>query len=99
MASRQSHIFDGVNITKETAAFQLCDIHDPMLMDIIRNEDDLREVCDVSLFSHSHYNNSTLGRNETDGIQPMRSSESKPYFATNSSPCSRDMWQQTKITA
>jgi len=42
---RKSHIFDGVNITKETAAFQLCDIHDRMLMDMIQGEDDLREVC------------------------------------------------------
>jgi general transcription factor 3C polypeptide 5 (transcription factor C subunit 1) len=47
---RKSHIFDGVNITKETAAFQLCDIHDRMLMDMIENESDLREVCNVSFF-------------------------------------------------
>ncbi|KAH7930260.1 hypothetical protein BV22DRAFT_1028484 [Leucogyrophana mollusca] len=43
---RKSHIFDGVTITKETAAFQLCDIHDPMLKEMIEEEDDLREVCD-----------------------------------------------------
>jgi len=41
----KSHIFDGVNVTKETAAFQLCDIHDQMLMNMIKDEDDLREVC------------------------------------------------------
>lgn len=46
--SRKSHIFDGVTLTKETAAFQLCDIHDPMLKEMIEDEDDLREVCDVS---------------------------------------------------
>ena len=49
---RSSHIFDGVNITKETAAFQLCDIHDRMLMNMIKDESDLREVCNVSLIHH-----------------------------------------------
>src|ERR1700683_3366229 len=49
LRSRNSHIFDGVNITKETAAFQLCDIHDRMLMNMIKDEDDLREICNVSL--------------------------------------------------
>lgn len=43
----KSHIFDGLIITKETAAFQLCDIHDPMLKEMIE-EGDLRETCDVS---------------------------------------------------
>lgn len=45
----RSHIFDGVAVTKETAAFQLCDIHDPMLKEMIEDEGDLRETCDVSL--------------------------------------------------
>ncbi|KIJ70265.1 hypothetical protein HYDPIDRAFT_78440 [Hydnomerulius pinastri MD-312] len=43
---RQSHIFDGETLTKETAAFQLCDIHDPMLKDMIEDDEDLRETCD-----------------------------------------------------
>ncbi|KAL4076007.1 RNA polymerase III transcription factor IIIC subunit-domain-containing protein [Scleroderma citrinum] len=43
---RRSHIFDGITIAKETAAFQLCDIQDPMLKDMIEKEDDLRETCD-----------------------------------------------------
>ncbi|KAG9317214.1 RNA polymerase III transcription factor IIIC subunit-domain-containing protein [Chiua virens] len=43
---RKSHIFDGITLTKETAAFQLCDIHDLMLKDMIENEEDLRETCD-----------------------------------------------------
>ncbi|PCH41610.1 hypothetical protein WOLCODRAFT_17227 [Wolfiporia cocos MD-104 SS10] len=42
---RRSHIFDGVTVTKETAAFQLCDIHDPMLKEMIADEEDLRETC------------------------------------------------------
>ncbi|KAG9219138.1 hypothetical protein CCMSSC00406_0001548 [Pleurotus cornucopiae] len=40
-----SHIFDGVTLTKETAAFQLCDITDPMLKQMIDECDDLRDVC------------------------------------------------------
>ncbi|KAI6003794.1 RNA polymerase III transcription factor IIIC subunit-domain-containing protein [Pisolithus albus] len=43
---RKSHVFDGITITKETAAFQLCDIVDPMLKEMIEREDDLRETCD-----------------------------------------------------
>lgn len=42
---RESHIFNGRTITKETAAFQLCDIHDPMLKVMIENSEDLRDVC------------------------------------------------------
>ena len=45
----KSHIFDGVTLTKETAAFQLCDIHDLMLKDMIESEEDLRETCDVGI--------------------------------------------------
>ncbi|KAF7301453.1 hypothetical protein MIND_00710600 [Mycena indigotica] len=43
---RKSHIFDGQTLTKETAAFQLCDIIDPMLKEMIDDEEDLREECD-----------------------------------------------------
>ncbi|KAI6047342.1 RNA polymerase III transcription factor IIIC subunit-domain-containing protein [Pisolithus marmoratus] len=43
---RRSHVFDGLTITKETAAFQLCDIIDPMLKEMIDREEDLRETCD-----------------------------------------------------
>ncbi|KAG5654500.1 hypothetical protein H0H81_001141 [Sphagnurus paluster] len=45
LACRRSHIFDGQSLTKETAAFQLCDITDPMLKDMIDDPDDLREEC------------------------------------------------------
>lgn len=41
-------MFDGVNLTKETAAFQLCDITDVMLKEMIEDPDDVREACDVS---------------------------------------------------
>ncbi|TFK76103.1 hypothetical protein BDN72DRAFT_366699 [Pluteus cervinus] len=43
---KNAHIFDGQTITKETAAFQLCDITDPMLKGMIEEADDLRESCD-----------------------------------------------------
>ncbi|KAI0786417.1 RNA polymerase III transcription factor IIIC subunit-domain-containing protein [Abortiporus biennis] len=42
---RRTHIFDGETVTKETAAFQLCDIHDEMLKEMIEDEEDLRETC------------------------------------------------------
>ncbi|THH20126.1 hypothetical protein EW146_g1148 [Bondarzewia mesenterica] len=42
---RRSHIFDGVTITKETAAFQLCDIEDPLLKEMIEDEEEVRETC------------------------------------------------------
>ena len=45
---RTSHVFDGQTLTKETAAFQLCDITDPMLKEMIESVDDLRDTCDVS---------------------------------------------------
>ncbi|EPQ59371.1 hypothetical protein GLOTRDRAFT_70737 [Gloeophyllum trabeum ATCC 11539] len=41
---QRSHIFDGVTLTKDTAAFQLCDIHDRLLKEMIEDEDDLRET-------------------------------------------------------
>jgi hypothetical protein len=44
---RRSHLFDGQTVTKETAAFQLCDITDPMLKEMIEDPDDLREECNV----------------------------------------------------
>ncbi|KAF9263593.1 hypothetical protein L218DRAFT_927336 [Marasmius fiardii PR-910] len=43
---RNSHMFDGRTLTKETAAFQLCDISDPMLKGMIESTEDLRETCD-----------------------------------------------------
>lgn len=47
--SSKSHIFDGITLTKETAAFQLCDIYDPMLKGMIESDEDLRETCDVGV--------------------------------------------------
>jgi general transcription factor 3C polypeptide 5 (transcription factor C subunit 1) len=44
---RNTHVFDGVMIAKETAAFQLCDITDPMLKSLIEDPTDLREMCHV----------------------------------------------------
>ncbi|KAI0079703.1 hypothetical protein K474DRAFT_1705387 [Panus rudis PR-1116 ss-1] len=42
---RRSHIFDGQHVTKETAAFQLCDIQDEMLQEMIEDEEEVRETC------------------------------------------------------
>jgi hypothetical protein len=40
-------MFDGKRVAKDTASFQLCDIVDPMLRDMIEDDTDLREACDV----------------------------------------------------
>ncbi|KAH9853850.1 RNA polymerase III transcription factor IIIC subunit-domain-containing protein [Lenzites betulinus] len=45
MDERRSHIFDGETVTSETAAFQLCDITDAMLKEMIADEDARRETC------------------------------------------------------
>lgn len=46
---KTSHVFDGQTLTKETAAFQLCDITDPMLKGMIEDASELREDCDVCI--------------------------------------------------
>jgi hypothetical protein len=48
--NNRSHIFDGVTLTSETAAFQLCDITDPMLKEMVEEEEDVRDSCNVSEF-------------------------------------------------
>lgn len=45
LETKKSHIFDGKMITKETAAFQLCDIYDPMLKTMIEDPEGLRDIC------------------------------------------------------
>jgi len=43
------HIFDGKDLTKETAAFQLCDIEDLMLKKMIDDPNNMQEECNASL--------------------------------------------------
>lgn len=47
--ARVSHTFDGVTPSKETAAFQLCDITDPMIKAMIDDPEEVRDVCNVNL--------------------------------------------------
>lgn len=83
--SRNSHIFDGQTLTKETAAFQLCDITDPMLKNMIENLEGLRDVCDVCLSSYllllpiSNINH----RNAMDGTPHILLSKSKLFYDIN----------------
>jgi hypothetical protein len=103
---RKSHIFDGKTVTKETAAFQLCDIVDPMLKEMIEDTNDLRETCHVRLFSpapslhtlssHSLTHTREHNRNATDGTPRMPSSASKLSCDTNSSLCSTASQRQTR---
>ena len=48
--NNRSHIFDGVTLSSETAAFQLCDITDHMLKQMIDEEEDVRDSCNVCKF-------------------------------------------------
>lgn len=43
----RSHIFDGKTMSKETAAYQLCDLRDPMLKEMVEDDEELRETCNV----------------------------------------------------
>ncbi|KAJ7179308.1 RNA polymerase III transcription factor IIIC subunit-domain-containing protein [Mycena filopes] len=43
---RKSHLFDGKTLTRETAAFQLCDLIDPMLKEMVDDDTELREESD-----------------------------------------------------
>lgn len=100
--SRTSHIFDGRTLTKETAAFQLCDIEDPMLKEMIQDTNDLRETCDVGvsmLFFILHAYQQANTRSVTDGIRHTYSSASRPCFGINSSPCSMGILRRTKNVA
>ena len=82
----RSHIFDGVTVTKETAAFQLCDIEDEMLKEMIEDEEDLRESCNVC--AQIFYHPSPLicpSRNETAGIVLTHLNRSRACSVTSSS--------------
>lgn len=45
--AKQSHLFDGVNVGKDGKVWQICDITDPFLTNMIANSD-LRAQCHVS---------------------------------------------------
>lgn len=97
---RRSHIFDGKTVTKETAAFQLCDIVDPMLKEMIEDPNNMRDTCDVSLpvpfiFQILTLSPCDLNRNATDGTRRMPSSVLRPSFGTSSSLSWKDTPRQT----
>jgi hypothetical protein len=95
--SRNSHIFDGKTVSKETAAFQLCDIVDPMLKEMIEDPDALRETCDVRTPHICGFSPcSTLDRNATDGTRLILSKESSPSSATSSSRSLKDIPPQMR---
>lgn len=83
----RTHIFDGLTVTKETAAFQLCDIHDEMLKEMIEDEEDLRETCNVRKPTSSNYDQVLLlfNRSGTVGTRHMLLKGSRLCCATNSS--------------
>lgn len=86
---RRSHLFDGQTITKETAAFQLCDITDPMLKEMIEDPDDLREECnerDGWYSSHAFERIKAVLRHKFFSLlegHPATDEESRALLATN----------------
>ena len=95
--NNRSHIFDGVTLTSETAAFQLCDITDPMLKQMIEEEEDVRDSCNVGEFRLIlTLEIKSLSRNVMAGLLAVPWSASRQYCDTNSSLCSKDTLQLTK---
>ena len=45
----RGHIFDGVNVTSDSAVFQLCDIEDPLLSRLARDPNVLSDNVTVSI--------------------------------------------------
>ena len=73
--NNRSHIFDGVTLTSETAAFQLCDITDPMLKQMIEEEEDVRDSCSVGIFWLIYPSGLTRLLQERDGWFTSRAME------------------------
>lgn len=96
--STRTHIFDGVTVTTETAAFQLCDIEDALLKDMIEDEEAVRDTCNVHIPSIVGIAQLTLhtSRSETGGIRRTNSSASKLFCASNFSRCWKAMLSLTK---
>lgn len=97
----QSHIFDGVNVTTETAAFQLCDIHDPMLKEMIEDQSGLRDICNVGpvTLMVEDVRLTLLIRNVMDGTAHMLWNKSRPSCVTSFSHCSKDTQRRMRSVA
>ena len=91
--ARRSHIFDGKTLAKETAAFQLCDIEDPMLKGMIEDAEELREVCDdrdgwytthalerIKMVLRHKFFSLLEGHVASDEVRTVRHSTSLPSF-------------------
>lgn len=74
---RSSHIFDGKIRHSETASFQLCDIVDPLLEEMINSPEAISDVYDVSLSSVTYGKLSVVVRIVMDGIHTLISRTSK----------------------
>lgn len=47
LSEGHSHIFNGVSVDRNVGNYQLCDVTDPYLANLIRNEDYVLEECHV----------------------------------------------------
>lgn len=53
-SDENSHIFDGQAVHRNVGNYQLCDMTDPFLQEVIQNDEFVREECDVS-FTTPYY--------------------------------------------
>ncbi|TFK27098.1 hypothetical protein FA15DRAFT_587283 [Coprinopsis marcescibilis] len=102
---KNSHIFDGKTVSKETAAFQLCDIVDPMLHEMIEDPDDLRETCDERdgwYSSHAFDRIKTVLRHKFFSVlegHPATDDECRNLLVTNDSSSKSLLHRNQKLRA
>jgi general transcription factor 3C polypeptide 5 (transcription factor C subunit 1) len=60
-------MFDGKTLASGTAAFQLCDIIDPMLKEMIEDDSELRDTCNVRALVTFNRHRSDVDYKERDG--------------------------------
>ncbi|KIK61919.1 hypothetical protein GYMLUDRAFT_72966 [Collybiopsis luxurians FD-317 M1] len=76
-----SHLSNGIKLTKETAAFQLCGIKDPILKEMIENPDDVCDVCNLLITKEREGSYSTHAFYLLDG-HPVSEEESITTYRT-----------------
>lgn len=94
-----SHIFDGKHQTKDTAAYQLCDIVDPMLKAMIEDESSVRDECNVCIYYSSRLLPSftnNIKRNAMGGTRRTQLSILRLFFDISFSRFSKDIFPAMK---
>jgi hypothetical protein len=110
MSSRlnsKGHIFDGQVLHRDVANYQLIDITDPLLYDLIHDPRARKDHVDVSTWNGRRRPGNRLRHTLTlftlshsrspDGSIRNNSTRSKPFFVVNGSQCLTVEHAQTKI--